>query len=393
MRFLATLFFILNVYSAVIAQMWNSVTVDSTPLKGQRDFYPKKFKLYQIDDQSLKATLEKAELDKDLYKNGSAKIFESAKTFIDVPTADGVIHRFGIVEYKMMESPLQKEFPFIKTYYGVDKNQNRIFIDHTLYGFRAIIYEGFTKKTFIDYYTRQDMNTRIVYYKSDYTARKDFSCKVLHELDVERKPNISNRAGDTISRTYRLAVAATGEYTAFHGGTVPQAMSAITTSVNRVNSVYMLDFSTQLILVAANSSIVFTNGGTDPYDNLDGVAMLSQNQTTCDNTIGSGNYDLGHVFSTGGGGVASLGVPCSNSFKARGVTGSTSPIGDPFDIDYVAHEMGHQFGANHTFNNSTTGACNGNQNVSTAVEPGSGSTIMAYAGICGAVNIQPNSDD
>lgn len=393
MRFIFCLSIFLFANTFCFTQEWKSLQVETTPLKGQRDFFPKKFKLFNINNEALRVKLWQAELDTDVLKAKQGKLYDNAKTFIDVPTADGVLHTFAIVEYKMMEQGLQDKFPFIKTFYGVDKDQNRIFIDYTLYGFRAIIYEGFSKKTFIDYFSREDMNSRIVYYKKDYTAKKDFSCNVLHELDVERKSSVGNRAGDTISRTYRLAVAATGEYTTFHGGTVALALSAITTSVNRVNSVYMLDFSTQLLLVATNNLIIYTNSSTDPYTNNDGVAMLAQNQTNCDNVIGSANYDLGHVFSTGGGGVASLGVPCTNSSKARGVTGSGSPIGDPFDIDYVAHEMGHQFGANHTFNNSNTGACAGNQNTATAVEPGSGSTIMAYAGICGAVDIQPNSDD
>jgi hypothetical protein len=187
-------------------------------------------------------------------------------------------------------------------------------------------------------------------------------------------------------RTYRLALSATGEYTAFQGGTVALAQAAQATTMNRVNGVYEKDIAITMVIVPNNNLIVYSSTTTDPFTNGTTGTMINQNQTTCDGQIGSANYDIGHVFGTNSGGLAGLGVVCTGGQKARGVTGSSAPIGDPFDIDYVAHEMGHQFGGNHTQNN------NCNSVAAARREPGSASTIMGYAGIC-APNVQNNSDD
>jgi subtilisin-like proprotein convertase family protein len=192
-------------------------------------------------------------------------------------------------------------------------------------------------------------------------------------------------------RTYRLAVAATGEYTQFHGGVV-EAQAAIVTTMARVNQIFERDLSIHMTLVGNNQLLVYDNPATDPYSNSNAGAMISQNQETLDDVIGSANYDIGHVFSTYGGGLAYVGAGCVTGFKAGGVTGRSSPVGEAFDVDFVAHEMGHQWGAEHTFN-SELGSCSGNsRSANNAFEPGSGSTILAYAGICANDNLQLNSD-
>ena len=189
-------------------------------------------------------------------------------------------------------------------------------------------------------------------------------------------------AGDCELRTYRLALACVGEYAVFHEGTTESALAAMVTSLNRVNGIFEKDAGLTMVMVENNDQLIFLNPASDPYGNTSGD--LNANQTTCDNIIGPNNYDIGHLLTTSGGGVAFLNSPCTAN-KARGLSGQGAPVGDPYDVDYVAHEMGHQFGGNHTQNNPCQ------RSGGTAMEPGSASTIMGYAGIC-VPNVQFNSD-
>lgn len=379
-----------NVVAASNDRIWSELPAN-TRLAGQRMIIPDSFRLLQADTERLRQVLSNAPAE-------SAAGWRAAPQ-LDLPLPDGRWMRFAIVSAPIMEDGLAAKFPGFSTYLGraVEDETITARLDWTQDGFHGLIYTS-ADWYFIDPYSRGDTSHYLTYSRNEYMtperqAASDFIKMEPKQGDYIAPPSHTPgryQSGEVL-RTYRLALAATGEYTAFHGGTVAGGMSAIVTSVNRVTGVYEREVAVRMVLIANNDQLVYTDGGSDPYSNSNGPAMLGQNQSNIDAVIGSASYDIGHVFSTGGGGVAQLGVPCRAGEKAQGVTGSPQPVGDAFDIDYVAHEMGHQFGANHTFN-GTTGSCGGNRSSNAAYEPGSGSTIMAYAGICGAEDLQPHSD-
>ncbi len=375
--------------AAKAAPYWNDVPESNIQAIGERVIKPIKYRTLNLNVSDLKPVLEAAPLEKNVRPKNSNSV-------ISLPMPDGTYLRFKFVDSPIMEDGLAVKFPEIKTYLGqgIDDPYSSVRFDLTPLGFHAMIFSQ-AGTVFIDPYTLHDNMNYISYFKSDFRTDKFMTCEVIDNWNTDNKkqaPYNPDMLAEGQLRTYRTVVAADGEYTAYFGGTVPAAMAAIVISMNRVDGVYENEVSVRMVLVANNNLVVYTNSSTDPYTNNNGNTMLGQNQTAVDGAIGSANYDIGHVFSTGGGGVAFLGCVCVAGSKAKGVTGSSAPVGDPYDIDYVAHEMGHQYGGNHSFNSVSSSCGGGNRNNNTAFEPGSGTTIMAYAGICPPDDIQPHSD-
>ncbi len=211
-------------------------------------------------------------------------------------------------------------------------------------------------------------------------------------------------SGPTL-RTYRLALVTDPTYATYFGAA--NVTAAKVTLVNRITQIYEDETSIRLVLIAGNDALNLNTtaqmtgangpcGGTACYTAAQVSSCtsgtLTRNRVVAGLLAGAGNFDVGHIaLGNTGGGIAGLGVVGGTS-KAQGCTGVTTPVGDFFAVDYTAHELGHQFSGNHTFN-GTLGSCSGgNRNTGTSVEPGSGSSIMAYAGICGGDNLQAHSD-
>ena len=344
-------------------------------------------KIYSLDINGLKNALAKAP------KRLAAG--EKSEIIISFPNSEGKMENFKVRENSNFDPQLAAKYPDIKSYIGegLGDSGSTVYFSVSPLGLSSMEIYGDKSAVFIEPYSK-DLSTYVVYKKSD---KKDnlskFECTV---IDVAQKgvANTTNlvarpNADDAKLRTFRLALSCTGEYATYFGGTKANALAAMNNTMTRVNGVFEKDFAARMVLIANNDSVIYTNASTDPYSPASSLSNWnSQLQSTLTSVIGEANYDVGHLFgaSGGGGNAGCIGCVCTNGSKGSGYTSPADaiPSGDNFDIDYVAHELGHQFGGNHTFsmNNEGTGA---------NMEPGSGSTIMGYAGIT-SQDIQPHSD-
>jgi|GEM_PF-99828 len=385
MKKLFTFLFLLGVFVSALAQ-WSPTKMSGDKLRSNS-----KESFYTLDINQLRSKLKNAE-ESGAYANAIE---------ISIPVLSGKIERFKIYSAPVMVKELAAQYQ-LGSYAGVGIDDPSKFIRFSLApnDFQSMIISP-NGYEFIEPANTQKTVYR-VFPKTKATGSKAFVCSTEEgssakkQMDVLQKKgksfnnNVTNfaKSSDKKYRTLRLALSTTGEYTTLAGGTAG-AITRINATLTRVNGVFEKDLALKLIMQNF-PAIIYTNAATDPYT----TNLNVQLQQTLTNVVGNANYDIGHVFNAAGGNgnAGCIGCICVNpanstsTAKGSAFTQSTNPQGDTFDIDYVAHEMGHQLGGTHTFSHALEGA-------GTNVEPGSGSTIMGYAGITGSsTDVQNNSD-
>jgi subtilisin-like proprotein convertase family protein len=351
-------------------------------------------KLMEVDLETFKQTLSAAT------EAGTGKGVE-----ITLPTVNGE-EIFNVWETSNFAPELRAQYPEIKSYVGRGVTDKAAYIRFSLSpekGLSTMVLRPDDGSEFIEPYTR-DRSVYVVFdSKSRVRNHMAFNCSTedvaINQELVNRIGSETARADNQVFRTYRLALSCTGEYTTYHGGTVAGALAAMNATMTRVNGVLDVDMAVKLQIIANNNLVIYTSAASDPYSSAgagSGGAWNTELQNTLTNVLGNAAYDIGHLFgaSGGGGNAGCIGCICvddtaATNDKNKG-SGFTSPAdgipeGDNFDIDYVIHEMGHQMGANHTFSANVEGA-------GVNIEPGSGVTIMGYAGVTGGgLDVAPHS--
>ncbi|GLR16727.1 reprolysin-like metallopeptidase [Portibacter lacus] len=385
--FSATLIFLFIVNVSVGQSYFKPILESDLTLsnRNQRSIIPNKYSVAQLDINAIKNYLtQNVSADGDYKK---ITLFNPA----------GEMEEYVVKEVKMMEDGIAARYPNIRTYKGYNPHNKRAKINLGISntGFYATVASPGASYS-IDRYADKEDRFYISYFLSDFVDENamSYTCGTLASEIKESELSVSTRStGENLPlRTYRFALACTGEFGAFYGPSKEDVLGEMMKSVNRMNQALENDFAIRLIIVDENDQLIFSDADTDPYpDGNTGGTLLSENTKVISDRIGFANFDIGHVYTRGcddTGGIAFIRSACSGN-KGGGVTCHYSNDITAMAIRVAAHEVGHQLGSNHTFNN-----CNGNESSSTAYEPGSGSTIMSYGGLCGSeLNVVGVADD
>jgi hypothetical protein len=387
-------------------KLWQAV--DEALLGGQArpDIAPQSYRVFRLNQDALNQLL--ARVPKETEKTESVDTKQNPPVEMIMPLPDGRFARFAIEESSIMETDLAAEHPEIKTYrgQGLDDPAATVRFDLTPAGFHALL---LSERGSVHISPEERERATYISYFGDAYLREaeEFHCEVVDD-HLRENGQLASEAPAQISlgpvrRTYRIAIAATQEYVnapALGGGSVQRALASIVTWLNQLNLIYERELSVRFVLVANNVSVIFPSE-PDPFTNGNTRVMLDEARNLLRDRLGAANYDIGHVLGTGFGGIAYLRAACSNNLlgdfgpvKGGGVTlvNADGPVGNPRDLGVLGHEVGHQVGATHTFNASQSSNCGNSRAPNTAWEPGSGSTLMSYAGICTGNNVTNNWD-
>ncbi len=307
---------------------------------------------------------------------------------VHFPDQDGTMVAYSVEEAPVFAKALSEKYPNIRSFKGVAVNDKGKWIRFSTSpkGIQATILtsENNTGTLFLQKHTD---GSYVLYDRTSHIGKDmAFICKT-NAMVTAAGPNLTARLVDDQNlRTFRVAITASGEYTQYHGGTKADALAAINNTLTRVNAVFERDLAVTLELIPTTDEVIYTDPETDPFTG----GLSTQAQNTLSDVIGEANYDIGHLFNQEDGALDGnagfIGSVCIDNRKGSAYATLFAPEGDIFDIDLVAHEMGHQFGANHSFSHLSEGT-------EAQVEPASGTTIMGYAGITGINDVAGNSND
>lgn len=373
---------------------WKKIKESEISLRDNstREIIPTQYQTFKVDLSGLRSHLLTAPMEFGGARNGEAFT-------VDMPSADGNIETFIVYEAPVMESGLAQKFRDIKSYkgYSTKTKLNQIRFAVSDRGVHAVI-KSPSGEVYIDPYATNNATEHITYYTKDHIdeSYKNIS---LCGVDATEKPDRQyfrppgTRSAPAVEmRIYRAAVACTGEWGA-RRGTVAACIADINAMMTRLNMIYENELAVRFVLISENDKLIFLDGATDPYDTpTEGLKLVGSNTGKLNAIISSAAYDIGHVLSTCNdvGGVAQLGSLCQSN-KGNGVTCHTSQSISVVVTRIVAHEIGHQFTASHSWNSCPSSATQ--RSSGTAFEPGSGSTIMSYAGSCGSDNVIGDNED
>ena len=383
---------------------WTPVK-ESLASKGQNlfanEFKPAKYSLYQLKENLLRNDIAGTPMEK------AVKV-SSSNFIISVPNAEGKIEKFRIVEAPVMQPNLAARYPNLKSFagQGIDDPTATIRFDLTPAGFHATVSSAKNPTYYINPLKQEEgiyiVNPRDANDKSNFKCTLDGTSDAF-QANAKKSPFTGN-ADDGTLRIFRLALCVNAEYSRYFltsedtDTTLAKAkvMATLVTNLTRANKVYESDYGVRMVYVDNMDTLIFLDPAKDPWTPkppVFGSKWNTQTQKTIDARIGKKNYDIGHLlgrvptFADNNGNAGCIACVCSDGEKGSGFTAYNDPsLIDYMVIDYWSHEMGHQFGANHTFTQSDEGS-------GANVEPGSGSSIMGYAGITGSTDVQPHSDD